>query len=139
MKENEYDVYLNDPGDYNLRISMSRVCEETAGLEDLPVLQNIGYNIFGMQALAEALAKPEVARAIRALQKAGREFTRNQGRTIRFNQTIKAMGFPEYMQGAALTPFDAISHSMRGMRGTITDMYRQPEKLIELCDKILET
>jgi uroporphyrinogen-III decarboxylase len=49
------------------------------------------------------------------------------------------MGFPEYMQGAALTPFDAISHSMRGMRGTITDMYRQPEKLIELCDKILET
>jgi uroporphyrinogen-III decarboxylase len=51
---------------------------------------------------------------------------------------IESFGIPAYYQGAALTPFDAISHSMRGMHGTIMDMYRQPDKLLAACDKILE-
>ncbi|HSW57706.1 MAG TPA: uroporphyrinogen decarboxylase family protein, partial [Dehalococcoidales bacterium] len=54
------------------------------------------------------------------------------------NQMIEKMGFPAYMQGMVLTPFDAISHSMRGMRGTIMDMYRQPDNLLAACDKLLE-
>jgi uroporphyrinogen-III decarboxylase len=48
------------------------------------------------------------------------------------------MGFPQYFQGAAMPPFDVISHSMRGMSGTMMDMFRQPDKLIEACEFILK-
>jgi hypothetical protein len=138
LKENEYDLFLNDPGDYMFRINLGRVCEETAGLESLPKLQDLGYNLFGIQMLAEGLARPEVARAIKALQKTGRQFIRNRTRQTRFNETIENLGFPSYSQGSALAPFDAISHSMRGMKGTITDMYRQPDQVLEACEKILD-
>jgi uroporphyrinogen-III decarboxylase len=47
-------------------------------------------------------------------------------------------GFPQYFQGAAMPPFDVISHSLRGMSGTMTDMFRRPDKLMEMCEFILE-
>jgi hypothetical protein len=137
MRADEYDLFLNDPGDYLFRINLARVTEETAGLEKLPKLDEIGFGPFGVQPVSEALSLPEVARAITAMQKAGRELRRSRGRAEKFDKAIEKMGYPAYYHGAALTPFDAISHSMRGMRGTIMDMYRQPDKLLAACDKLL--
>jgi uroporphyrinogen-III decarboxylase len=37
-----------------------------------------------------------------------------------------------------MPPFDVISHSLRGMSGTMMDMFRQPDKLIETCEFILK-
>jgi uroporphyrinogen-III decarboxylase len=34
-------------------------------------------------------------------------------------------------------PFDQISDNLRGMKGTMLDMYRQPGKLLAACDKLL--
>ena len=41
------------------------------------------------------------------------------------------MGFPHFLQGAAMPPYDVVSHSLRGMSGTMFDMFRQPDKLIK--------
>jgi hypothetical protein len=137
LKDNEYDLFLNDPGDYFLRLNLGRICEETAGLESLPRLDNLGYSLFGAGALADALLKPEVVRAIKALQQYGREMRRWRSRIIKFHQMVEGFGFPPFTTGFAMTPFDGISHSMRGLKGTIMDMYRQPDKLLETCDRIL--
>jgi hypothetical protein len=138
MKENEIDLFLNDPGDYFLRLNLGRICEETAGLESLPKLDELGYSLFGAGALADALLKPDVVRAIKALQKYGREMARWRTRIFKFHQMVENFGFPPFSNGFAMTPFDGISHSMRGLRGSIMDMYRQPDKLLELCDRIQE-
>ena len=37
-----------------------------------------------------------------------------------------------------MPPFDVVSHSMRGMKCTVLDMYRRPDKLIETCEFLLE-
>ncbi|MBN1189829.1 MAG: hypothetical protein JXA46_08760 [Dehalococcoidales bacterium] len=137
LKENEYDLFLNDPGDYFLRLNLGRICEETAGLESLPKLNDLGYSLFGAHALADALVKPEVARAIKALQKYGREMNRWRSRIFKFHRMVEDFGFPPFTTGFAMTAFDGISHSMRGLKGTITDMYRQPDKLLETCQRIL--
>jgi len=50
---------------------------------------------------------------------------------------ISDMGYPSYFQGAAMPPFDVISHSMRGMSGTMMDMFRQPEKIEKMTEFIL--
>jgi len=51
---------------------------------------------------------------------------------------ILDMGFPQYFQGAAMPPYDVVSHSMRGMSGTMIDMFRQPDKLLEVCEFLLK-
>ena len=137
MKVDEYDAFMKDPSDFMLRVYMSRISGVTAGLNILPELSSIGYSFMGAQVLAEALAKPELARTIRALQKAGREIRKWRSKMRAFHKMIADMGFPPLTRGFAMAPFDAISHSMRGMQGSFLDMYRQPDKLLEACEKLL--
>ena len=40
--------------------------------------------------------------------------------------------------GAGGAPFDQVMNSLRGMSGTMLDMYRQPDRLLELIDLFLK-
>jgi uroporphyrinogen-III decarboxylase len=137
MQASEYDAYLADPSDYMFRIDLSRASDNLAGLAKIPKLSGLSGQ-GGAQMLAMALTTPEGEKAVATLQKMGRELRRWQNRTAAFNQMMVDMGFPQYFQGAALPPFDIISHSMRGMTGTMMDMFRQPDKIVQACDRILE-
>lgn len=138
MKADEIDTYMKDPSDYMLRTFMSRTCEISGGLADLPKLSDLGGGGMGIQMLAIALAEPSVAKTIRELQKVGREMRKWRFRQAKFNKMMLDLGYFQYIHGAAMPPYDVISNSMRGMRQTMFDMYRQPDKLIELCEFILE-
>jgi uroporphyrinogen-III decarboxylase len=137
MRGDEYDAYISDPSDYMFRVHMSRVSEDLAGLATLPKLSGL-QGMFGAQALAVALTSPETVHAIQTLQRTGRAIRRYAARMKKFDQMILDLGFPRYFQGAAMPPYDVISHSMRGMTGTMTDMYRRPDKVLAACEKILE-
>ena len=138
MKADEYEAYLGDLSDYMLRVYLPRVSGAMEPFSMLPQLSSLGYGYRGALALAEALARPEVAGAIETLQEAGRELAKWRSKIMAFGEAIKNLGFPPLSQGAALAPFDAISDNLRGMTGTMLDMYRQPDKLLEACEKILE-
>jgi uroporphyrinogen-III decarboxylase len=83
------------------------------------------------------MGDPKVAKAFTTLLKAGKEFRKWQPRMKRFNKLISDMGYPTYFQGAWMPPFDVLSHSMRGMTGTMMDMFRQPEKIEKITEFIL--
>jgi len=138
MKADEFDQYMNDPSDYMLRVFMSRTSENMEGLSFLPKLSDLGSGPMGIQALALAFAEPKLNKAIGTLQKAGREMRKWRAKMAKFNKMIFDMGFPQYLQGAAMPPYDVVSHSLRGMNGTMLDMFRQPDKLVELCEFILK-
>jgi hypothetical protein len=138
MRGEEYDDFIKDPSDYMFRIHMSRTSEKLAGLASLPNLSSL-HGVRGVQALAVSFASPDVSRAVMTLLKAGREFRKWRSRVARFDKMMLDLGFPQYFQGAALPPFDMISHSMRGMTGVMVDMFRRPDKVIQACEKILET
>jgi hypothetical protein len=137
MQAEDYDAYLADPSDFMFRVMISRSSDELAGMANLPKLSSIGGGL-GAQGLALALTDPGVDRAIKTLQKVGRELRRWQKRTDKFNKMMLNCGFPQYFQGGSGPPFDMISHSMRGMKGTMMDLYRQPDKVLDACNKILE-
>jgi hypothetical protein len=139
MKSDEYTAMLTDPSDYTLRTYFPRVYESMAGFTALPKISGLGGMFMSADALALALVRPDVAASIRALQKTGREILRWRARMARFRRKIENMGFLPFVQGVALAPFDVISHSFRGMHGTMADMFRRPEKLIQACEKTLET
>jgi uroporphyrinogen-III decarboxylase len=138
MKADEYDLYMSDPSDYMFRVFMSRTSENLEGLSLLPKLSDLGGGPMGIQALAYAFGEPKLDKAIRTLQKAGREMRKWRTKINKFNKLILNMGFPQYLQGAAMPPFDVVSHSLRGMSGTMIDMFRQPDKLLEVCEFILK-
>ena len=138
MKADEYDLYMSDPSDYMFRIFMSRSSDNMEGLALLPRLSDMGGGPMGIQMLARALGEPKVAKSFRILQQAGREFKKWNRKIAKFNTMVLDMGFPQYFQGAAMPPFDVLSHSMRGMTGTMMDMFRQPDKLMEACEFILK-
>lgn len=138
LKADEFDLYMDDPSDYMLRVFMSRTSEHLEGLSLLPKLADLGGGPMGIQMLALAFSEPKLVKAISTLQKAGREMKKWRPKIDKFNQMILDMGFPQYFQGAAMPPYDALSHSMRGMSGIMFDMFRQPDKLIELCEFVLQ-
>jgi hypothetical protein len=137
MQGDEYDAFMLDPSDYMVRVHLSRVSEKLTGLANLPNLSGL-TGAMGAEALAMAITSPEVSRALATLRKTGREMRKWKSRQAKFNKIIIDMGFPQYFQGAAMPPFDILSHSMRGMSGTMTDMFRRPEKMKQACEKILE-
>lgn len=138
MKADEFDFYMSDPSDYMLRVFTSRTSENLEGLAMLPKLSDLGGGPMGLQALALAFSEPKLIKAVRTLQKAGREMRRWRSKIRKFNKMILDMGFPQYFQGAAMPPYDVLSHSLRGMSGTMFDMFRQPDKLMETCEFILK-
>ena len=42
------------------------------------------------------------------------------------------------MGGVGGAPFDTLSSFLRGMEGSMIDMFRRPEKLLQACDLILD-
>jgi hypothetical protein len=137
MQPEDYEAFLDDPSDYTLRRHLARFSDKLKGLAGIPKLSDL-MGPAGAQALALALTSKEGVLAVRTLQQTGREIRRWQNRVTKFNDLLLELGFPQYFQGFALPPFDIISHSMRGMTGTIADMYRRPDKVLATCDKILE-
>jgi hypothetical protein len=137
MKADEYEHYLEDPSDFQMRVYLPRVMGALAPFQKLLAFRNIGtafiYNlgIYGT---------PEVRAAFNALFEAGEEVIRWQKVAIELNRRILAEGFPPFFAGRAGTPpeapFDALSNHYRGTLGIMTDMYRQPDKLLEALEKV---
>jgi uroporphyrinogen-III decarboxylase len=50
---------------------------------------------------------------------------------------MEALGFRSTIKGHTNAPFDLISDMFRGMRGSMMDMYRNPDKLLEACERLL--
>ncbi len=139
LKADEYDLYMNDSTDYLMRHHLSRISDKLKGLATLPPLYYLGQGPIPEQVTAMALAEPEVAKAIATLQKAGREFRKARPKQAKFQKLLERYGyFPSGFAAAALPPYDILSHSRRGMTGTMFDMFRQPDKVIEMCEFILK-
>jgi len=136
MKADEYDDFLSDPGDYFLRVYSPRVYRKLGALAELNPLHRM-YWSFAEGLPPEMFTTPEFAEAIEAIANAGRELIKWQAITAPFGQEMEALGFPPATGSHAMAPFDLITDNLRGMRGSMLDMYRQPDKLVASCARIL--
>jgi len=138
LKADEFDLYMQDSNDYMLRVHLPRISDKLKGLGEIPPLYQLLHGPGAAQSLAMVLSDPEVAKAIALLQKSGREMRKIQVKQAKFQKLLERYGYYPTRMVGALPPFDIISHSLRGMNGTILDIFRQPDKLIELCEFILK-
>ncbi len=133
MKPEEYDALLDDPSDFAVRTYLPRICGSLESFKTLPPLKAFitGYIGFGVTA---AYAQPEVIAAFESLAKAGREYLKYIEKEQEFYKEMAE--FPFWGVAAGLVPFDLISDMLRGMRGSMLDMYRSPDKLLEAQEKL---
>jgi len=129
MKESEYDLLLNDTSDFLIRFYLPRIYGIMAPTSKLPPLNSL----ISMLPL-NALADEEFAGMLEKLTKIAREAVQWQKETFALALELKEMGFFCPMAPMAGAPFDVVSDFLRGMRGTMLDMYRCPDKLLRACE-----
>lgn len=137
MKGDEYDIFLDDPADFTIRYLLPRAYTTLAPLSKLPPL---GDRLFGFPAMTPLFSRQEFRDLAKALLKAGQEQEKWGQNFGSLEESMANLGFPahNYPGGVGGAPFDTISDFYRGMRGAMTDMYRNPDKLIAACQRILE-
>ena len=134
MKASEYDEYLFDPTDFVIRKVWPRVYGALESFEQLPPLQtvtdymSVGSFIF--------FANPEIQKALESMVNTGKIVQENLGAAMAFNQKLVELGFPGLIGGAALAPYDHIGDILRGTKGIMVDMKRQPDKLLAMIEKV---
>ena len=140
LQDDEYDLFLNNTADFMIRHHLPRLHGSLESLSMLPELSDISWiEPWAAQNLALFVTEPEIEAAIRNLQEAGREMQEMACPSGGIRPGAEGLSaFPQLYQGGMLPPFDIISHSMRGMKGTMLDMYRRPDKLLEACEFMLE-
>jgi uroporphyrinogen-III decarboxylase len=117
---------------------MSRITDKLKPFGKLPPLYQMLSGPGMVQSLAMVLSDPEIEEAIALLQESGREMRKAQPLQAKFRKMVESYGYYQTRMVGALPAFDVVSHSLRGMNGTVYDMFRQPDKLIELCEFICE-
>ncbi len=136
MKADEYDAFLFDLSDFMVRTYWPRIFGALAPLQNLPPLHTIITYYMGMASFA-AFDSPEMVGALEALQKAAKEATKLIAGAMEYAEKMKQAGFPPQFGGLAQAPFDTLSDFFRGTKGAMVDMFRHPEKLIEVTEKLL--
>ncbi|MBM2832396.1 MAG: hypothetical protein HW414_1448 [Dehalococcoidia bacterium] len=136
MKADEYDAFFEDPSDWVVRTYMPRIYKNLGPLKSLPRLSSMVFG-YGQAMQVGALAAPDVAGALDALVKAGLAARDWQAAHNSLHKEIIELGFPLVSGPSTNAPFDMVTDYLRGMRGTMLDMYRQPEKLIKACEMLL--
>ena len=136
LKPEEYEMILSDPSDWTLRHYLPRVWTAMEPLSKLTSLQSV-WGPSSLPMFAVPFANPDVSKAFEALAQAGKKQQEIMGLVRQTQEDIISLGFPPFSHGRAPAPFDVVSDNLRGMAGTMLDMFRHPDELLQLCDMLL--
>ena len=135
MKADEYDALIKDPSYFFSNVYLPRIF---GALEPFKMLPNITH-ILELPFVSPTLIPfgiPDVQNAYKALFEAGNEAMKWIGTVAAFGAEMAAAGFPTFLSSFAKAPFDVIGDTLRGTRGIMLDMYRQPDKLLQALEVI---
>jgi hypothetical protein len=133
MKAGEYDLLITDPSFYFRNFYLPRVFGALQGFTMLPPHTGI-LEIYGVAFNFIPYALPPVQNTFKALFEAGAEALKWAMVIGGLNAELATLGFPNILGGFTKAPFDTIGDTLRGTRGIIMDMYRQPDKLLRALE-----
>lgn len=134
MRAEDYDRFLKDQSDFNIRFIYPRCFGLLEPLTALPPLTTMPsmfpYSAIADEAFADMLEK---------LVRASREAAAWRKKCQELFDEMNGLGFPgKYPITVGGVPFDQIGDYLRGMRGVMLDIYRCPDKLLAACEKIMD-
>jgi len=135
MMADEYDALIRNPSHYFATVYFPRIFGKLEGFKMLPNYTHFQEIVFvGPNVIPFGL--PPVQAAYKALFEAGEEALKWAGYLAAFDKELSSLGFPSIFGGFTKVPFDVIGDTLRGTRGIMVDIYRQPEKVLEALEVI---
>jgi hypothetical protein len=136
MKPDEFENLIQDSSDYAVRTYLPRNYDKLKAFSQMPPLSHI---FFGFPEIASVamFARPDFKEALESLAKAGKEADEWIKKIGTFGLEMEALGFPSYAGSITLAPYDLLPDMLRGMRGSMLDMYRRPDRVIQACEEVL--
>ena len=137
MTADEYDALIDDPSYFFLTGFLPRIMGALDAFKMISPITNMTemYGGFTGAALIP-YGLPPVQEALKALMDAGAEAFKWIGTVAAYGAQMAAAGFPGFFGGGCKAPFDTIGDTLRGTRGIMIDMYRQPDKLIRAMEQL---
>lgn len=135
MKANEYDALIQDPTGYFLNLYLPRVFGALGGFQMLPFFPGI-LEMYGVALNFIPFGIPPVQGTFKALFEAGAEALQWIEVMGGAHGELATLGFPAILGGFTKAPFDVIGDTLRGTKGIMLDIYRQPAKLIKAMEAL---
>lgn len=135
MRAEDYRALIDDPTDFWLRTWMPRIFGALEPLANIAPFPNL-WEIVGVSGQMISFGIPPVQSALKALIAAGDEAMAWIQQIMGFEMEARGMGFPTAIGGAAKAPFDILADTLRGTRGVMIDMYRQPQMVLKAVERL---
>ena len=136
MMADEYDALIHDPTGYFIHTYLPRGFGGLGGFPMLPFFPGI-LEIYGLPTFFLTFGLPPVQATLQALMDAGGEALQWIGAMGGADGALASFGFPILLAGFTKAPFDVIGDTLRGTKGIMLDIYRQPDKLLEAMDALV--
>ena len=135
MMADEYDALIQDPSHFWNSTYLPRVCGALKPFQMLQSPTSVQEGAFAPFLVPFGL--PDVQAAYQTLFEAGAETLKWMHIIGAFDKEMMAAGFPGFLGGISKAPFDVLGDTMRGTKGIMLDIYRQPDKLLEAVEKVV--
>jgi hypothetical protein len=138
MLPEEYDALISDPTDFMLRTYLPRTMGAFAGFGQLSSLFDFIELPF-VSGHVGGWGSPEMAAGLERLAVAARLLNDwwCQSALPVMGQLI-SLGFPSYRSCGTKAPFDILGDTLRGTKGVLLDMFRQPDKVLAACERLVQ-
>ncbi len=141
MLADEYDQFLENPGDFIVRKLWPRMAEGLEPFANIPPLLAMSHTYAPIAEIALLAGQPDVREMLEKLIKAGDQMNQYLAALDQTTQALAEKGIPVISEAViAHAPFDWISDYFRGIKGSMMDMFYRPDKLkaaIEMVTPIM--
>ena len=134
MQADEYDHLINDAGDFCFRRYLPRTIGALAPFADF---EPLAFMLGLPHKFLIPTTNPKVRAALRAMADYGEVMEKWQHPMMLYAKEGLAAGYPQFFGGHAHAPYDILADTLRGTRGIVRDMFRQPEKMIEAMESLV--
>ena len=135
MMAEDYQALIDDPTDFWLRTWLPRIFGTLEPLKNIAPFPNL-WEIVGVSGQMISFGIPPVQNALKALIAAGDEAMAWIQQIMGFEMQARGLGFPTAIGGAAKAPFDILADTLRGTRGMMIDLYRQPKMVLKALERL---
>ena len=137
MKADEYDKLIADPSNYWQRFYLPRV---VGAMQPWTMLDPFTDLVEGPMVgpFFIPFGTPPVQDMLKKMMEAGNAALEwIQAMTRMDGDSMAKFGIPGFAGGATKAPYDILGDTMRGTRGLMLDKFRQPEKVLEACERLV--
>ncbi len=136
MKASEYDAFLSDPTDFVIRCYWPRIFGAFAPMANLPPPGEILNYVMGLDHF-RLFDTDQLMQVLNAIAKAKSVLEKRVSLSAEYAAEMQKLGYPPQYSAFSQAPFDTLADYFRGMRGSLMDMYRHPDKIQAACEKLL--